>query len=54
MLRKIMNLKTKRREWALVSKSGRVLEYYGTDKPSAERVAESERRVKYYKHMKGK
>lgn len=40
-----------RKEWALVSQDGsRVLEWYGTKKPSKEKILETERRVQYFKH----
>lgn len=54
MLRKRKNPKTDKMEWALVSHEGRVLEYFGTKKPSDERFKKSERRVKAFKHMRGK
>lgn len=52
MLRQKVRESTGKKEWALVSKSkpGKVLEWYGKEKPSAETVAESERRIQYYKH----
>lgn len=50
-----VNPESGEKEWCLVSKSdpSRVLQYYGTKKPSPERVLETERRVQYYKHHKG-
>lgn len=47
------NKHTERKEWALVSKkdSKKVLEWYGTRKPSEERVQKTERRVQYFKHV---
>jgi len=47
-----VNPKTKKKEWALVSKSdpSKVLKYFGTEKPSKERVQKEERRVQYFKH----
>ncbi len=52
MLRQKVRESTGKTEWALVSKSkpGKVLEWYGKEKPSPERVAESEQRIQYYKH----
>lgn len=56
------NKETGRCEWALVSKSNpnKVLEWYGTSKPSMEQVAKTERRVQFFKkngayekHMQG-
>jgi hypothetical protein len=44
----------KRQEYCLVSRDGsRVLEWFGTRKPSGKRVQKAEARVEYYKH-KGK
>ena len=47
-----VNPHTGKKEWALLSKSkpGKVLEWYGSRRPSAETVEKSERRVQYYKH----
>lgn len=44
-----------RKEWALVSrkKPTRVLKWFGPRKPSMERVAEEEKRIQYFKHLKG-
>ena len=40
-----------KKKWALISKhSGRVLEWFGTDKPSEETVNKAEQRVQYFKH----
>lgn len=52
MLVKRFREKTDRMEWCLVSRKNpsKVLEWYGTKKPSEERVRETERRVQYYKH----
>lgn len=45
---------TGRSEYALVSKkSGRVLKWFGTQKPSHDRVMKEERRVQYFKHAGG-
>jgi len=55
MLSQKVNPKTGKKEYCLVStkKPGKVLEYYGTRKPSNERLARSERRVEFYeKHGK--
>ncbi len=55
MLRKIINPKTNTTEYALVSTSnGQVLKYFGTKKPSEQEIDKEERRVNYYKHLKGK
>jgi hypothetical protein len=52
MLRQKVRESTGKKEWCLVSESkpGKVLEWYGQEKPSTERVAQSEQRVQYYKH----
>jgi len=52
MLGQKVNPHSGKKEWALlsISKPGRVLEWYGTKKPSKEKVANSERRVQWYKH----
>ncbi len=54
MLRKHMNPKTGKMEWALmsVSKPGKVLEWYGSKKPSSTRVAKSEKRIQWFKNKK--
>ena len=46
------NENTGRKEWALVSRNdpSKVLEWYGTKKPSKERVGKSERRVRWFKN----
>jgi hypothetical protein len=45
---------TGRSEYALVSKkSGRVLKWFGVQKPSHDRVMKEERRVQYFKHLGG-
>lgn len=42
---------TGRSEWALVSKkSGRVLKWFGTKKPSEEAVQKEEKRIQYFQH----
>jgi hypothetical protein len=40
------------KEWALlsISKPGRVLEWFGSKKPSAATVEKSEKRIQYFKH----
>lgn len=54
MLKRKVNPRTKRLEFALVSLDGKkVLQYFGKVKPSAEAVASVEARVEYYKN-KGK
>lgn len=49
------NAKTNKKEWALVSKSdsSKVLKWFGTEKPSDERVKKEEKRVQYFKNVKG-
>ena len=56
MLRQKVNPKTGKREWALVSASGKSLEYFGEEKPSEETFRKSESRVEMFKamHKKGK
>ena len=46
------NKNTKRKEWALVSRSNpkKILKWFGVKKPSKERVMKEERRVQYFKH----
>lgn len=46
------NDNTGKTEYALVSKDNhdKVLEWYGTEKPSDERVQKTEKRVQYFKH----
>jgi hypothetical protein len=53
MLRQRHNPNTGRKEWALVSHSGRVLKWFGTTKPSKEWFSKEEARIKYFKHKKG-
>lgn len=50
-----VNKKSGKKEWCLVSKKDRskVLEWYGTKKPSKERIEKTERRVQFFKHKKG-
>jgi hypothetical protein len=52
MLRQVKNPHTGKTEWALVSKSkpGKVLEYFGTKRPSETRIERAEKRVQYYKN----
>jgi hypothetical protein len=52
MLRKVRHSKSGESMWALVSKSkpGKVLEYFGKEKPSKETFNSAERRVQYFKH----
>jgi hypothetical protein len=52
LLRKKYNKKTKKTEWALLSRSKphRVLKWFGGRKPSAKRVQKEEKRIQYYKH----
>jgi len=52
MLRKVTHSKSGKKVWALVSKSkpGKVLEYYSEQKPTPETVAETERRIQYFKY----
>ena len=54
MLKKMVNPKTKRLEFALVSMDGKkVLQYFGKQKPSAEAVSAVEARIEHYAN-KGK
>jgi hypothetical protein len=52
MLRKKYNNKTKKTEWALLSRSKphRVLKWFGARKPSHKNVVEEEKRIQYFKH----
>jgi hypothetical protein len=52
MLGQKVNPHTGKKEYALlsISKPGKVLEWYGTRKPSAATVQHSEKRIQYYKH----
>jgi hypothetical protein len=52
MLGQKVNPHTGKKEYALlsVSKPGRVLEWFGSKKPSEEQVQKSEKRIQYYKH----
>jgi len=54
MLTQRVHEKTGQKEWCLVSRKdpSKILEWYGKDKPSEERVTESEKRIEYYKHFK--
>lgn len=47
------NDNTGKKEWALVSVSspGKVLKWFGTEKPSEESVAKEEARVQYFKNQ---
>jgi hypothetical protein len=53
ILKKKDNKKTKKQEWALVSKSkpSKVLVWFGTRKPSKQRVNKEEKRVQFFKHQ---
>jgi hypothetical protein len=43
-----------RSEWALVSKKGgKVLKWFGQEKPSEDRVKKEEQRIQYFKHKNG-
>jgi len=54
MLRRRYDFKTHKKRWCLVSRAtGRVLEWFGEQKPSKEQVTASERRIQYFKHQKG-
>lgn len=45
---------TDQTEWALVSKkNGKVLKWFGKQKPSEDRVKKEEQRVQYFKHKNG-
>jgi len=51
MLTKRVNPKTGKEEYCLVSiSSGKVLEWYGKNHPSDQRVKESEARINWFKH----
>ncbi len=52
MLSQKVNPKAGKKEYCLVSTKppGKVLEYFGSKKPSAAKVAKSERRVEFYEH----
>lgn len=52
LLRKKYNKKTKKTEWALLSRSKphEVLKWFGARKPSEKRVNKEERRIQYFKH----
>lgn len=54
MLTQKTNPKSGKKEYALVSTSspGKVLKYFGVNKPSDEAVEKEERRVNYFKHRK--
>lgn len=55
MLKKVNNPNTGRSEYALVSVKtpGKVLKYFGQDKPSETEVQKEEARVNWFKHKKG-
>jgi len=55
ILKKILNKKTGKKEWALLSRSKphKVLKWFGPRKPSKEEFLKEERRVQYWKHVKG-
>jgi hypothetical protein len=51
MLRKKYNEDKDRTEWALISeKNGKVLKWFGPEKPSKETVQKEEDRINYFKH----
>jgi hypothetical protein len=52
ILKQKYNKKTKKKEWALVSKSkpSKVLKWFGARKPSKDRVNKEEKRIQYFKH----
>lgn len=50
MLKQKTNPKSGKKEWALVSKAGKALQYFGAKKPSEETFNKSERRVQAFKH----
>ena len=55
VLRKRHNDKTDQSEWALMDSEGkRVLEWYGKQKPSEERVKKSEKRIQWFSKGPGK
>ncbi len=53
MLKRVINPKTKRREYALVSGKGRPLQYFGIRKPTDDEFKAAEGRVQHYAN-KGK
>ena len=54
ILRKKYREDKDRSEWALVSKKGgKVLKWFGEQKPSEERVKKEEQRIQYFKHKNG-
>ena len=54
MLAKRLNKETGKKEYCLISKStGKVLEWFGPKPPSESKFKEAERRVQYFKHVKG-
>ena len=55
VLRKRHNDKTNQTEWALMDSEGkRVLEWYGKQKPSEERIKKSEKRIQWFSKGPGK
>ena len=53
MLTQRTNPRTMRKEWCLVStEKHRVLQYFGKNKPSDEKVKEVEARIQYFKNKK--
>ena len=56
MLVKRRNEKNGKLEWALasVSSPGKILKWFGENRPSEEAVAKEEKRVQYFKNRKGK
>lgn len=48
MLKRLVNPRTKRREYAMVGGNGRVLKYFGIRKPSEEEFRREEERVQYF------
>jgi hypothetical protein len=51
MLQQKVNPNTGRKEWALVSHTGKALKWFGTEKPSKDWFKKEEARVEMFKHM---
>jgi len=48
MLTKRVNPKTKKKEYCLVSASGRSLRYFGKQRPTSEEIAHEEARIDHF------
>lgn len=53
ILKKVYNKHNDRNEWAIVSKKdpNKILQWFGLEKPSEEKVQEVEKRVQFFKHV---